>query len=218
MNSPHPFPFQNHKRILLKISGEFLRQKNQEAFCWHTMDTLAQSIQSLSSHQWVIVIGGGNIWRGRQAPLHFCKRSADTMGMMATHINALSLQEIFSQKNVDSSILTARFVEGVGKTFSVQKAEKELEKNRVLICSGGTGVGGITTDTAAILRAYETNCSLMMKGTKVNGIYDCDPAKNPGAKFLPCISYNDAISCKIGVIDPSALVLAQQHKKIVVIL
>ena len=217
MTNKDLFSFQTHKRILLKVSGEFLRQDHPDVLCWSTINALAQSIQEQACCQWVIVVGGGNIWRGRQAPLTFCNRSADVMGMMATHINGVALQEIFAHHNVPSCILTSRFIEGLGIPFSARNADAALEQGQVVICSGGTGVGGITTDTTAVLRAYETNCSLIMKGTKVDGIYDCDPQKNPDARFLPHISYTQAIDQKIAVMDTAALALAQEHKKTIII-
>ena len=209
---PHDAPLRSHRRIVLKVSGEFLRQDNKDVLCWNTVASLAESIGRQSSHQWVIVVGGGNIWRGRQGCASaLTVGSADTMGMLATHINALALHDMLHQYGVASCIMTARYVEGVGQPFSCAEVDRALNNHTVVICSGGLGVSGMTTDTTALVRAYESGCSLVMKGTKVAGLYTADPMKNDTAEFIKTMTYKDALYHSIGIMDHSALSLGQMH-------
>jgi uridylate kinase len=203
------------QRISLKISGEFLSgaSKTKHGICWETLDDICQTLAQLNAYQWVVILGGGNFFRGTQGALKCGQGIADAMGMMATHLNGLALVSGLIQGGVQASLMTARHVEGVGQTFDVVKAEELLQKGSVVVCTGGLGHGAMTTDTAAVVRACELGCSWILKGTSVDGIYDKDPKKYPSAQFYPHISYDQAIGEQLEVVDMTALILAKTYGK-----
>jgi uridylate kinase len=202
------------QRISLKISGEFLSgQEHTHGICWETLRTICKTLSQLTAYQWVVILGGGNFFRGTQGALHCGQGIADTLGMMATHLNGLAFVAQLNQSGVSASLMTARHVEGVGQVFDVAKAEELLQKGSILVCTGGLGHGAMTTDTAAVVRACELNCAWILKGTSVDGIYTTDPKKDPHAKRYTHISYDQAISEQLGVMDMTALVLAKKYEK-----
>ena len=159
-----------------------------------------------------IVIGGGNIYRGIQATASGIDRvQGDYMGMLATVINSMALQSGLEKLGVNTRLLTALEIKQVAEPFIKRRAVRHLEKGRVVIFGAGTGNPYFTTDTAAALRATEIEANVILKGTRVDGIYDSDPEKNPSAKKYDSISYADAISQKLNVMDMTAFTLCQEN-------
>jgi uridylate kinase len=159
-----------------------------------------------------IVIGGGNIYRGIQATASGIDRvQGDYMGMLATVINSMALQSGLEKIGVNTRLLTALEIKQVAEPFIKRRAVRHLEKGRVVIFGAGTGNPYFTTDTAAALRATEIEANVILKGTRVDGIYDSDPEKNPSAKKYTSISYADAISQKLNVMDMTAFTLCQEN-------
>jgi uridylate kinase len=158
------------------------------------------------------VIGGGNIIRGTQASKQGMDRvSADYMGMLATIINALAIQDILEKKGVQSRVMTAIRMEALAEPYIRRRAVRHLEKGRVVILAGGTGNPYFSTDTAAVLRALEIEAQILLKATSVDGVYSADPRKDPGAKFLAEVSYQDAIVQGLGVMDANAFALCKDN-------
>jgi len=213
----HSLSIQTGQRILLKISGEFLQGSKTHGLCWDTLDQMCRSLSELKQFQWVIVIGGGNFFRGQEGAAYCGQGTADTMGMLSTHLNGLALAAGLSRFGVPSCIMTARAIEGVGEPFSVIKAKDALNDGSVVICTGGLGHGAMTTDTAAVVRACELDCDWIIKGTSVKGVYDADPKTHPDALFYPRISYAQAIAKNLKVVDMTALTLAQCYAKPMII-
>lgn len=204
-----------YKRILLKLSGEMLGGPN-EAISGDMLKLLAGEIAAIHELgvEVAVVIGGGNIFRGTQAAGWDMDRvNADYMGMLATVINGLALQGILETKyNIYSRVMTAIPMRDVAEPYIRRKAIKHLSKKRVVIFGGGTGNPYFTTDTAASLRAREINGEILLKATKVDGIYDRDPVKNPDAKKYEKLSYLDVISKKLKIMDATAITMCMEAK------
>lgn len=209
------------KRVLVKFSGEALSGNDGYGIDTKILKFIAQEIKILvdSDIEVGIVIGGGNIIRGVTASQDgIIKRtSADYMGMLATVINGVAMQEAIESLGVNARLQTAIKMEQVAEAFIVRKAIRHLEKNRVVIFSAGTGNPFFTTDTAATLRAVEIGASLIIKATKVDGIYDKDPAKFENAKKLNTLTYDDALSENIKVMDDTAISLAKENSLPIVV-
>lgn len=205
-----------HKRVLLKLSGEQLAGKLDAGFDAEVGAWLADEVKKVvdSGTQVVIMVGGGNLARGAQLAGHGIKRvTADHIGMLATMMNALALTDIFESKGVPTRCLSSIFAQQVAEPFVHRLAEKHLEKGRVVIVAGGSGRPYVTTDTAATILALELDCSAVLKATKVDGVYDKDPAKHSDAKKVDEISFEDAVSDKaIRVMDKAALGMALEYK------
>lgn len=205
-----------HKRVLLKLSGEQLAGKLDAGFDAEVGAWLASEVKKVvdSGTQVVIMVGGGNLARGAQLAGHGIKRvTADHIGMLATMMNALALTDIFESKGVPTRCLSSIFAQQVAEPFVHRLAEKHLEKGRVVIVAGGSGRPYVTTDTAATILALELDCSAVLKATKVDGVYDKDPAKHSDAKKVDEISFEDAVSDKaIRVMDKAALGMALEYK------
>lgn len=204
-----------YKRILLKLSGEALASKDGssigikqlEHYCNEIADAYSMKVQV------AIVIGGGNIFRGIQGiNSGFSRLQGDYMGMMATVINSLALQEMLVQYNISSKIFGAISIENICEKFYFKNAIELLEQNKVIILSGGTGNPLFTTDSAAALRAIEIGADVLLKGTKVDGVYTEDPLKNPNAKKYENISYDEAFEKKLKVLDLTAYTLCMENK------
>lgn len=203
-----------YKRVTLKLSGEVLGGSQGFGIEGDAVAFLADEIADAQSLgvQVSVVIGGGNIWRGSEAAGWDMDRAgADYMGMLATTINALALQGILETKHkVYSRVMTAINMSEIAEPYIKRKAVKHLEKGRVVIFAAGTGNPFFTTDTAASLRAREVNAELILKGTKVDGIYDSDPAKNPDAKKFDHLSYRDVIEKNLKVMDATAITMCME--------
>lgn len=204
-----------YKRILLKLSGEQLAGKFENGIDPETASWLAQEVKKVadSGTQVVIVIGGGNFMRGAQIAGHGIQRvTGDHMGMLATMINALALTDIFEHNGVATRCLSNIFAEQVAEKFVHRLAHKHFEKGRVVIVAGGTGRPYLTTDTAAVVLALELDCDVVLKATKVDGVYDKDPAKHGDAIKLDTVAYQQAVSDDdIKVMDKAAMGLAMEH-------
>jgi len=203
-----------YNRILLKISGEALMGDKGYGIDAHTVDFMAREIKGVVSMgvQISIVIGGGNIFRGVQASLEGMERaSADYMGMLATVINALALQNALEKYGIPTRVQSAIEMVELCEPYIRRRAIRHLEKGRVVIFAAGTGNPYFTTDTAAALRAMEINADVIMKGTKVDGVYSADPVKNPKATKFAELSYIEVLKKGLGVMDSTAISLCMDN-------
>lgn len=203
-----------YKRIMLKLSGEALM--GDQAY-GHDLDTVRRICEEVKSvheagAQVSIVVGGGNIYRGMKAAEAGMERaSADYVGMLATVMNALALQNMLESVGVDNRVLSAIPMSTVCEPFIRRRAIRHMEKGRVVICAAGTGNPFFTTDTAAALRAIELDCDVLMKGTQVDGVYDSDPKTNPGATRYDELSYKQVLEQDLKVMDGAAIALAREN-------
>jgi uridylate kinase len=203
-------------RILIKFSGEALAGENGFGIDTQTLKYLADEIKDVvnAGYEVAVVIGGGNFIRGVSAAKDgIIKRtSGDYMGMLATVINAVAMQEALESDGLAVRVQSAIKMEEIAENFIVRRAIRHLEKGRVVIFAAGTGNPFFTTDTAGVLRASEIGASKIIKATKVDGIYDKDPNKYPDAKLLKEISYEEALKDNIKVMDDTAIALAKENK------
>jgi len=203
-----------YKRILLKLSGEALMGDKGYGIDASTVEFLAREIKGVFSMgiQISIVIGGGNIFRGVQASLEGMERaSADYMGMLATVINALALQNALEKYGLPTRVQSAIEMRELAEPYIRRKAIRHLEKGRVVIFAAGTGNPYFTTDTAAALRAMEIGADVIMKGTKVDGVYSADPMKDPSARKYRELSYMEVLRKGLGVMDSTAVTLCMDN-------
>ena len=205
-----------YKRILLKLSGEVLTGGGSgKALDDKTLNDISEQIKEIVGLgvQVGVVIGGGNIFRGLEAAAGGMDRvSADFMGMLATVINSLALQEYLEQRHTFTRVLSAIEMAAVAEPFIRRRAVRHLEKGRVVIFAGGTGNPYFTTDTAAALRASEINADIILKGTKVDGVYDCDPVKNKSAKKYDRVTYLQVLNHGLKVMDATAISMCMDNK------
>ncbi|MBX2902083.1 MAG: UMP kinase [Chitinophagales bacterium] len=203
-----------YKRILLKLSGESLMGAKQFGIDTNMVLQYAEEIKELveAGVEVAIVIGGGNIFRGIQAADNGIDRvQGDYMGMLATVINSMALQSGLEKVGVFTRLMTAIEMKEIAEPFIKRRAVRHLEKGRVVIFGAGTGNPYFTTDTAAALRATEIECDVILKGTRVDGIYDCDPEKNANAVKFNELSFNEALQRKLNVMDLTAFTLCQEN-------
>ena len=205
-----------YRRVLLKITGEAI-QGNGKLFERRALDLVAAEIKSVSQKvQLAIVIGGGNIVRGKDLVENLETKAvtADHIGMLATIMNALTIQDFLERSGLRTRVMTSIEVNKVAEPYIPRRAVHHLDEGRIIILAAGTGNSGVTTDTAAILRASDVEANIVMKGTKVDGVYDRDPNKEPDkAKFLPKISYNDFLKKGLGgILDRTAVAQAEMKK------
>ncbi len=205
-----------NKRVLVKFSGEALAGAEGYGIDTKILDYIAEEIKSLVENgiEVAIVIGGGNIIRGVTAAADgvIKRTSADYMGMLGTVINGGAMQEALEYKGLSARLQTAIKMEQIAEPFIVRKAMRHFEKGRVVIFGAGTGNPYFTTDTGATLRATEIGASMLIKATKVNGVYDKDPMKYPDAQKLETLSYDRALEDQIKVMDDTAIALAKDNK------
>ena len=204
------------KRVLLKLSGEHLAGGQGFGIDPKVINGLATQIKAIMDTKEVelaITVGGGNIFRGMAASTEGMDRSqADYIGMLATVMNALALQEALERAGVFTRVQSAISMHEVAETYIRRRAIRHLEKGRVVIFAGGTGNPYFTTDTTAALRACEIEADVLMKATKVDGVYDSDPVTNPNAKRFETISYLDVLTRELQVIDSTAISLCMDNK------
>ena len=202
-------------RILLKISGEALMGDSQFGLNIKTITYIANEIKEVhkDNYQICLIIGGGNIFRGIEGSSEGIDRStSDYMGMLATVINALSMQSALEKIDVPTRVQSAIVMSQIAEPYIRRKAIRHLEKKRIVIFAAGTGNPFFSTDTAAALRASEMNCSMIVKGTKVDGIYDKDPIINKDANFYKNISYIEVLNKNLRVMDSTAISLAKESQ------
>ncbi len=204
-----------YKRILLKLSGEALMGDQQFGIDPAVLKRYSLEIKSIHDLgvQVGIVIGGGNIYRGvSNSSDNIDKVTGDHMGMLATLINALALQSALEHTGLITRLISAIRMEVIAEPFIRRRAVRHLEKDRVVIFGAGTGNPYFTTDTAAALRAVEIEANVIIKGTRVDGVYDSDPEKNPAAIRFPEISYMDVLKKNLSVMDMTAITLCRENK------
>ncbi|HEX8271432.1 MAG TPA: UMP kinase [Longimicrobiaceae bacterium] len=210
-----------YPRVLLKLSGEALAGEQGYGIAPRVVEAITDEIRQLHDMGVALglVIGGGNIVRGTTASQQGMDRvSADYMGMLATVINALALQDILERKGIETRVLTAIRMEQLAEPYIRRRAIRHLEKGRVVIFAGGTGNPYFSTDTAAVLRGIEMEADVIIKATKVEGVYSADPAKDPSAEFIPEISFMDALTRELAVMDAAALSLCKDNGIPIVVL
>lgn len=204
-----------YKRILLKLSGEALMGKHNFGIDPDILLQTATEVvnQQAQGTQIALVIGGGNIFRGAGLAQSGIDRvSADQMGMLATVMNALAMQDAIKKLGVSCHIMSALKIDQLGEEYSAHKARELLLQGDVVIFAAGTGNPYFTTDTAASVRAIEIQADLLLKATKVDGIYDSDPMKNPDAKRYERLTFKEAVNKELGVMDLTAMVLCRENK------
>lgn len=209
-----------YKRILLKISGEAMMGDMAYGVDPSTVDFIAREIKAAVSIgvELAIVIGGGNIFRGVEASLKGIERtSADYMGMLATVINALALQNYLEKYNIPTRVQSAIEMKELAEPYIRRKAMRHLEKGRTVIFAAGTGNPYFTTDTAASLRAMEINADVILKATKVDGVYSSDPMKDPSAKKYHTVTYIDVLKQGLSIMDSTAISLCMDNNLPIVV-
>ena len=210
----------HYSRVLLKLSGEVLGGESGMGISAEAVRNMAEQICEVRERgvQVVVVIGGGNIFRGLSGSERGIERATgDYMGMLATIINSLALQDALDKLGAPTRVQSAIAMSQIAEPFIRRRAVRHLEKGRVVIFGGGTGNPYFSTDTAAALRANEIGAEVILKATKVDGIYDCDPQKNPRAKRFAEISYLDALQRRLQVMDSTAFSLCMDNKMPVVV-
>ena len=204
-----------YKRILLKLSGEALMGNQEFGICSDVITSYARQIKEIVDMgvEVGIVIGGGNIFRGLSGAEQGVDRvTGDHMGMLATVINSLALQNSIEKLGVPTRVLTAIEMPQIAEPYIRRRAERHLEKGRVVICGAGTGNPYFTTDTAAVLRAIEINADVVIKATKVDGIYDKDPVKYSDAVKYETVTYSEVLNKDLKVMDAAAISLCRDNK------
>ncbi len=213
-------PELKYKRILLKVGGEALAGPKGYGIDPEAAETLAAKIAVLKSYgaEVAIVLGAGNIWRGIDGISHGMERAtADHMGMLATVMNALALQDALERAGLDTRVQTAIEMRAVAEPYIRLRAIRHLEKGRVVIMGAGTGNPFFTTDTAAALRAVEINADVLIKATKVDAVYAADPKKHPEAQRFERLTYIEALNLRVGVLDSTAISLCMDNDMPIVV-
>ncbi|HUP88879.1 MAG TPA: UMP kinase [Longimicrobiales bacterium] len=210
-----------YPRVLLKLSGEALAGEQGFGISPKVVDRLTDEIKLLHESGVVmgLVIGGGNIMRGTKASSEGMDRvHADYMGMLATVINAIALQDLLERKGIDTRVMTAIRMEAVAEPYIRRRAIRHLEKGRIVIFAAGTGNPYFSTDTAAVLRAIEMEADVLIKATKVDGVYTADPIKDPNAKLIPKVSFQDVLTKELAVMDAAAISLCRENDLPIIVL
>lgn len=210
-----------YRRVLLKLSGESLAGDRGFGIDFGVVTRLSAELQQIHALGASIglVLGGGNIVRGTTASQQGMDRvSADYMGMLATVINALAMQDILERTGIETRVMTAIRMEELAEPYIRRRAQRHLEKGRVVLFAGGTGNPYFSTDTAAVLRALEIEADLLIKATNVDGVYTADPKLDPEAEFLPEVSFQDAIVRGLRVMDANAFGLCKENKLPIVVM
>lgn len=209
-----------YRRVLLKLSGEILAGDKKFGIDSEVISKLVDDIHAVHELgvQLAIVIGGGNIFRGVQAGAEGLDRATgDYMGMLATVINALALQDILERRGIDTRVLSAIEMREIAEPYIRRRAVRHLEKGRIVIFASGTGNPYFTTDTAASLRAMEVGAEILLKGTKVNAVYDRDPSKYKDASPIPHLSFMEVLQRELKVMDAAAISLCMDNKLPIVV-
>ena len=201
-----------YKRVLLKVSGEVLAGEKKHGFDFNTVNSVCSAIKEMTDlgAEVAIVVGGGNFWRGRSSG-DMDRTRADSIGMLATVMNSLALQETFLQLGIDARVQSAVQITGVVETFNKDNAVRHLEKGRLVIFAGGTGNPFFSTDSGAALRAAQIGADVVLKATNVDGIYDKDPNKFSDAVKFTEISHNELLERHLAVMDTAAAAICQEN-------
>ena len=210
-----------YKKVLLKLSGEALAGERGFGIEPAVVDRLTDEIRSIAAMgvSLGVVIGGGNIVRGAIASRQGMDRvQADYMGMLATIINALAIQDLLEAKGVETRVMTAIRMEQLAEPYIRRRALRHMEKGMVVIFAGGTGNPYFSTDTAAALRAIEMESDVVIKATKVQGVFTADPKKDPTARFLPTVSFQEVVARELGVMDAPAVSLCKENGLPIIVL
>jgi uridylate kinase len=210
-----------YRRVLLKLSGESLAGDRGFGIDFGVVARLAEELRQIHAlgANIGLVLGGGNIVRGTTASQQGMDRvSADYMGMLATVINALAMQDILERTGIETRVMTAIRMEELAEPYIRRRAQRHLEKGRVVLFAGGTGNPYFSTDTAAVLRALEIEADLLIKATNVDGVYSADPKLDPKAEFLPEVSFQDAMVRGLRVMDANAFGLCKENKLPIVVM
>lgn len=209
-----------YKRVLLKLTGELFGEKNGKGIDFVSFDTIASQIIKTwkkTKIDLAIVVGGGNIFRGRERATKVDEASADYMGMLATIINGMGLQEALERAGAPTRMMTAFEIRPVAEPYIRRRAIRHMEKGRIVIFTAGTGSPFFTTDSGAALRAIEINCDVILKASNVDGIYSDNPKINPKAKMYKKLTYQEALVKKLNVMDATAFALCQKHKMPIIV-
>ena len=204
-----------YRRVMLKLSGEALMGKKDYGISVEVIEDIARDIMALLSRkiQIGIVIGAGNFFRGaRLNGTKISRVAGDHLGMVATMLNALAMQDVFIRLKIPTKIMSALPIDGLIERYDYRKAGKSLQKGYVMIFAGGIGNPLVTTDTALCLRGIELNADLLLKATNVDGVYANDPKKNPKTKFFSHLTYDEALKKELAVMDLTAFCLGRDHK------
>lgn len=207
-------------RVLLKLSGEALMGDGQYGISPETLRYVAEEVKSVTELgvQTAVVVGGGNIFRGMAGSSRGMDRaSADYLGMLATVMNSLALQDALEKIDIPTRVLSAISMHQVAEPYIRRRAVRHLEKGRVVIFAAGTGNPYFTTDTAAVLRAAEIHAEVLLKATKVDGVYDMDPVRNKSARFIDSIDYMSVLEKRLHVMDSTAISLAMDNRLMMVV-
>jgi len=203
-----------YKRVLFKLGGEALAGQGGFGISPHMAEDVAAKIKAVKNHdvEIALVLGAGNLWRGKDGLAHGMERAtADHMGMIATIMNALALQDALERQGMATRVQTAIEMRAVAEPYIRLRAIRHLEKGRIVIIGGGTGNPYFTTDTAAALRAMEISADVLVKATKVDAVYSADPRTNPDAQRFDRLTYIDALNMRVGVLDSTAISLCMDN-------
>lgn len=209
-----------YKRVLLKLSGELFGVKDGQGINFSAFEKIAEAlidIKDKTKVELAIVVGGGNIFRGRDKTKNVDEATADYMGMLATIMNGMGLQEALERLGAPTRMLTAIEIKSVAEPYLRRKALDHLNKGRIVILTAGTGNPFFTTDSGAALRAAELRCDIILKATNVDGVYSADPKKDPQAKLFRELSYQQALEQNLNVMDATAFALCQKQKVPIVV-
>ncbi|MDD5566026.1 MAG: UMP kinase [Candidatus Omnitrophica bacterium] len=213
----------HYKRVVLKLSGEALQGRQSHGIDHSILLSIARQVKEVRGLgiEIALVLGGGNIFRGHENSaskgLGMDRSVADYMGMLATVINGMALQDVFEKMHMPTRVMTAIEMERIAEPYIRRRAIRHLEKGRVIIFVAGTGNPYFTTDTAAALRAMEINADALLKATKVDGVYSADPMKVKGAKKFNCLQYIDVLNKRLKVMDSTAISLCMDNKLPIVV-
>jgi len=203
-----------YKRVLLKLTGELFAEKDGKGINFAAYENIASQLIKIwrkTKIDLAIVVGGGNIFRGRERAEQVDQATADYMGMLATIINGMALQEALERLGAPTRMMTAFEINCVAEPYIRRRAIRHLEKGRIVILTAGTGHPFFTTDSGAALRAIEMHCNVILKASPVDGIYTDDPGKNKNAKLYENLSYQEALEKHLGIMDATAFAMCQKH-------
>jgi len=209
-----------YKRVLLKLSGELFGESKGKGIGFERFEKIASQITKIwkkTGIELAIVVGGGNIFRGRERSSGVDEAAADYMGMLATVINGMALQDALERSGAPTRMMTAFEIRTVAEPYIRRRAIRHIEKGRIVIFTAGTGSPFFTTDSGAALRAIETHCDIILKATNVDGVYSEDPKANSKAKLYKKLTYQEAIEKNFKVMDATAFALCQIHKMPIIV-